>query len=64
MDSLFFGVLLSYWHHFHSDKFTASIKKIRPFLFPVSLLLILPAMILVRQKKSWVDSGSGSLPSE
>jgi peptidoglycan/LPS O-acetylase OafA/YrhL len=46
LDSLFFGVLLSYWHHFHPDKFSASIKKVRPFLFPLSLLLILPAIIL------------------
>ena len=46
LDSLFFGVLLSYWHHFHSDRFNASIKKTSPFLMPPSLLLILPAVIL------------------
>lgn len=46
MDSLLFGVLLSYWYRFHSDTFRAVITRARPFLFPVSLLLILPAVIL------------------
>jgi peptidoglycan/LPS O-acetylase OafA/YrhL len=46
LDSLLFGVLLSYWYRFHSDKFNASIRRIRLFLFPLSFLLILPAIIL------------------
>ena len=46
LDSLLFGVLLSYWYRFHSDKFNASIKRTRPFLFPLSFLLILPVIIL------------------
>lgn len=46
LDSLFFGVLLSYWHHFHSHRFKASIGRVRPFLLPLSFLLILPAAVL------------------
>jgi peptidoglycan/LPS O-acetylase OafA/YrhL len=46
MDSLFFGVLLSYWHYFYPDEFSKWIKKTRLFLLPISLLLILPAVLL------------------
>jgi peptidoglycan/LPS O-acetylase OafA/YrhL len=45
LDSLLFGVLLSYWSLFHREKFGAFINRVRPFLFPMSLLLIIPAFI-------------------
>jgi peptidoglycan/LPS O-acetylase OafA/YrhL len=45
LDSLFFGVLLSYWYHFRADGFKAWTKRLHPFLMPISLLLILPAFI-------------------
>ena len=46
LDSLSFGVLLSYHWHFHSDEFAAQVKQARPFLFLASLALIAPAIIL------------------
>ena len=46
IDSLLFGVLLSYWYRFHYVKFAAVIQRTRPFLFPAALLFILPAVIL------------------
>jgi peptidoglycan/LPS O-acetylase OafA/YrhL len=46
LDSLFFGVLLSYWLHFYPDGFAAWTKRLGPFLLPVSILLILPAVFL------------------
>jgi peptidoglycan/LPS O-acetylase OafA/YrhL len=45
LDSLFFGVLLSYWYRFHSDRFGSLINRIRGLLFPISTLLIMPAFI-------------------
>ncbi|HEY1337854.1 MAG TPA: hypothetical protein VGF59_10115, partial [Bryobacteraceae bacterium] len=45
-DSLFFGVLLSYWHRFHPEKFRAAVNRVRPYLLPISLLFILPAFVL------------------
>ncbi len=61
LDSLFFGVLLSYWHRFHSDKFNALIKRARPFLFPLSFLLILPAIILEQSNFIIYTMGLSSL---
>jgi peptidoglycan/LPS O-acetylase OafA/YrhL len=46
LDSLLFGVLLSYWYRFHKDKFSAAASRIGAFLLPVSLLLVAPAFIL------------------
>jgi peptidoglycan/LPS O-acetylase OafA/YrhL len=45
LDSLLFGVLLSYWSFFHRERFSALINRSRPFLFPISLLLIMPVFI-------------------
>ena len=45
LDSLLFGVLLSYWSLFHRERFSASINWSRPLLFPISLLLIMPVFI-------------------
>jgi len=46
LDSLLFGVLISYWQHFHSEVFRAAINRIRPLLLPSSLVLIAPAFFL------------------
>jgi peptidoglycan/LPS O-acetylase OafA/YrhL len=45
LDSLLFGVVLSYWSLFHRERFSALINWSRPFLLPISLLLIMPAFI-------------------
>jgi len=45
LDSLLFGVLLSYWSLLHRERFSAFINRSRPLLFPISLLLIMPAFI-------------------
>ena len=46
LDSLSFGVLLSYWYRFHSDRFGSLVNRTRRLLFPISMLLIMPAFIL------------------
>src|SRR5690242_16914232 len=46
LDSLFFGVLISYWHHFHAANFRAAVSRIRLYLLPASLLLIMPVFLL------------------
>jgi peptidoglycan/LPS O-acetylase OafA/YrhL len=46
LDSLFFLALLSYWYRFHTKRFNALINRVRPFLIPISLVLIMPAFIL------------------
>ena len=43
IDSLLFGVLLSYWYRFHSPKFRVIVDKMGSWLFALSFLLILPA---------------------
>jgi peptidoglycan/LPS O-acetylase OafA/YrhL len=45
LDSLLFGVLLSYWSHFHHERFRAVVTRMRPFLLPLGMLLIAPAFI-------------------
>ena len=44
MDSLLFGVLLSYWYRFHPEKFRVGIKMAGPWLFPLSFLLLAPTL--------------------
>jgi peptidoglycan/LPS O-acetylase OafA/YrhL len=61
LDSLFFGVFLSYWYHFHSDRFGAWIRRARPFLFPLSVLLIMPAAILEQPDFAMYTVGLTSL---
>src|SRR5262249_36094627 len=45
LDSLLFGVLLSYWSVFHRERFSTFINRALPFLFPISLLLIMAAFL-------------------
>jgi peptidoglycan/LPS O-acetylase OafA/YrhL len=45
LDSLLFGVLLSYWYHFHPARFVSTIRRNHRLLFPTALLLIAPAFI-------------------
>jgi len=46
IDSLSFGVLLSYWYRFHFKEFSSLLGRARRYLVPVSVLLILPAVFL------------------
>jgi len=46
LDSLLFGVLLSYWYRFHSDRFGILVNRNLRSLFLISTLLIAPALIL------------------
>jgi len=45
LDSLLFGVLLSYWSFFHRERLSAIVDWSRPFLPAISMLLIVPAFI-------------------
>lgn len=45
LDSLFVGVVISYFYHFHRAKFENAIKGRRMILFIVGLLLLSPAFI-------------------
>ena len=46
IDSLAFGVLLSYWYRFHFKEFSSLLGRGQRYLVPVSVLLILPAVLL------------------
>jgi peptidoglycan/LPS O-acetylase OafA/YrhL len=46
LDSLLFGVLLSYWYQFHTDTFRVLVGRALPALFPLSFLLIAPTFLL------------------
>lgn len=45
LDSLFVGVVISYFYHFHRDKFEKAVKGRRLLLFISGLLLLSPAFI-------------------
>src|SRR5579864_5075699 len=49
IDSLMFGVLLGYYHHFHGVRLQHLIKDRLPFLFLASILLLAPCFILIGQ---------------
>lgn len=64
IDSLLFGVLLSYWYRFHPIKFNAvtdRILRVYPILFPISLMLILPAFIWAQSSFQMYTIGLTSL---
>jgi peptidoglycan/LPS O-acetylase OafA/YrhL len=46
IDSLLFGVLISYWFHFYPKQFQAISKRYRPWFIPLGILLMLPAFAL------------------
>ncbi|MDB5333180.1 MAG: lipopolysaccharide modification acyltransferase [Phycisphaerales bacterium] len=46
IDSLFFGVLLAYFHHFHAAHTAAWVKKFRALLVVAGIALIAPALKL------------------
>src|SRR5262252_2584709 len=46
LDSLLFGVLLSYWSIFHSERFWTSISRKYPLILGVGVLLLLPLLIM------------------
>ena len=45
MDSLFFGVVISYFYHYHGDRFTSIAKSYRWVFIGLGLLAFLPAFI-------------------
>ncbi|MDB5305156.1 MAG: lipopolysaccharide modification acyltransferase [Phycisphaerales bacterium] len=46
IDSLLFGVLLAYFHHFHADRMAAGVKKFRALLIVAGITLVAPALKL------------------
>lgn len=44
IDSLLFGVVLSYAHHYHGPRMLAAARRRRRFLLPAGLLLVLPSL--------------------
>ena len=46
LDSLLFGVLLSYWANFHAERFWRFVRATYPFLLAVGVLLASPPLVL------------------
>lgn len=46
LDSLFFGVLISYFYHYHSQEFLGLVRRKRPLLLAVALIALTPAFLL------------------
>ncbi len=47
-DALAFGVLLSYFHHFHTERLEQFVQKHKRWLAPLGVLLVLPCVIFGR----------------
>ena len=53
LDSLLFGVVLSYWHHFHHERFSRFTTRNRNLILCAAVLLLSPAF-LVSQYDRWM----------
>jgi peptidoglycan/LPS O-acetylase OafA/YrhL len=53
IDSLLFGVLLSYWSLFHSERFWGFVSPRYPLILGVGVLLITP-MLEIHRDSSWI----------
>jgi len=53
IDSLFFGVVLSYFYQFHEAKFTEFVNRWRTWIFGLSLALLAP-MFFIGQYDRWM----------
>jgi peptidoglycan/LPS O-acetylase OafA/YrhL len=61
IDSLFFGVLISYFHHFQRERFDTFVFP-RRFVFTIlGIVFLVPAFIFVCEKTPWVYSLGFSL---
>ncbi len=60
MDALLFGVLLSYFHHYHSDAFDAFIRRWRWGLLIGGILLVSPSLKL--PYNNWLIRTLGTTP--
>lgn len=56
IDSLTFGVLLSYLHHFHRERLAAFLAKRRRAVVAVSALLVLPAAFLTIETSAVMET--------
>jgi peptidoglycan/LPS O-acetylase OafA/YrhL len=53
LDSLFVGVVIAYYHHFHRERFTSLATRYRGLIFCASALLLAP-LFLVSQYDPWM----------
>jgi peptidoglycan/LPS O-acetylase OafA/YrhL len=53
LDSLFFGVVISYWYHFHRERFSAFAQRYRYGLLAAAAVLLSP-MLFVSQYDPWM----------
>jgi peptidoglycan/LPS O-acetylase OafA/YrhL len=53
VDSLFFGVVLSYYYHFHNERFVTFVKARRAYILAAAALLLTP-LLLVGQWEPWM----------
>ncbi|MEO6096838.1 MAG: acyltransferase [Fibrobacteria bacterium] len=49
MDGLLFGVLLSYWHHFHHDSAKARVNRFAPLLIVFSVAALFPPFLMPQE---------------
>ncbi|HEU5217806.1 MAG TPA: acyltransferase [Gemmatimonadales bacterium] len=69
IDSLMFGVLLSYWFHYHRDRFRSVVMRNRAALTVLGVALLLPAFVADLSTEPWLYTagftalalGSGAL---
>lgn len=54
MDSLFFGVLISYFYHYHSGQFLSLVRRKRALLFAVALIALTPAFVLTTESSPFM----------
>jgi peptidoglycan/LPS O-acetylase OafA/YrhL len=53
LDSLLFGVLISYWHHFHNERFSSFTSRNRNLILCAAAILLSPAFF-VSQYDQWM----------
>ncbi len=56
LDSLFFGVLLAYWYHFHPERFAAIQARWRRGLLVVGLVLLVPPFLFDREEHIFLST--------
>jgi len=69
IDSLMFGVLLSYWFHYHRDRFRSIVMRHRTALTALGIALLVPAFAVDLSQEPWLYTvgftalavGSGAL---
>lgn len=55
LDALFFGVILSYLYHYHSEQLKAFFSKYKNVILPLAILMALPNFLFPREHNNWIS---------